>query len=465
MMVLDPIITVHEDRVFFEAFSQDQSAYGLVIVDRDVLEADGEVVSGTTNVDFSAWLWAALGEMRSRRTTWLRIETEGFEVETFGSGGRFEAKVEVPDGWVRGFLQLQTAMMSPGTKLSIRPVDLLAALRFFRHQKAKISPRALRYEMDPGQPARIVLEPWEAIIPLKGAEHNYEVPRVIRTWGRRRLRLIEPLLPYATSVDVYLKGRARPSFYSVGLPGIRFVLGLSGFSGHRWTGAESFALGASARVDDATFRRVSELLLARTHIGIDRAAKELQISPETATRAMMRLCRLGQAMYDVESREVRSRALFAEPIDEATFYPPDPRLEKAESFVAESKVEVEQVGSREIRKQKKLKTPDGPMTREVILRDWEVKGSAGEEPRVEIVVDERGLIIFGACGCRFFQENILNLGPCEHMIALFAASEEQRKDGASSVPGVEVAKASKEPTGGDEPTEDEEIEEEEDREA
>src|SRR5262245_26010286 len=31
--ILDPVITVHPDRIVFEAFSQDQSAYGALIVD------------------------------------------------------------------------------------------------------------------------------------------------------------------------------------------------------------------------------------------------------------------------------------------------------------------------------------------------------------------------------------------------------------------------------------------------
>jgi len=31
-------------------------------------------------------------------------------------------------------------------------------------------------------------------------------------------------------------------------------------------------------------------------------------------------------------------------------------------------------------------------------------------------------IIFGTCGCAFFQDNLLNKGPCEHMVALFRLS-------------------------------------------
>ena len=92
--LLDPIVTVHPDRVFFEAFSQDQSAYGLVVLDRAIFAPEGEVICGTTNVDFTSWLWAALAEMRSRRETWFRIGAEGFEVRTEQAGGRFERKVD-----------------------------------------------------------------------------------------------------------------------------------------------------------------------------------------------------------------------------------------------------------------------------------------------------------------------------------------------------------------------------------
>ena len=167
--ILDPVITVHPDRIFFEAFSQDQSVYAMVIAHPDMFATEGEVITGTTNIDFSAWLWGALNELRSSRETSLRIGAEGFEVTTKGSGGRFEQKVDLPDNWVRGFLQVSAAMAMPGTRLRVRPADLLSAIRFLRYTKAKVSPRALRYEFNPGEDARIILEPWEQVIQLRGA--------------------------------------------------------------------------------------------------------------------------------------------------------------------------------------------------------------------------------------------------------------------------------------------------------
>jgi hypothetical protein len=68
----------------------------------------------------------------------------------------------------------------------------------------------------------------------------------------------------------------------------------------------------------------------------------------------------------------------------------------------------------------------------VTYRDWRVIGKAGDVGPVEITVNDTGQIIFGRCRCPFFDEHLLNQGPCEHMLALFQVSEPLRVDGASS---------------------------------
>ncbi len=426
--ILDPVITVHPDRVFFEAFSQDQSVYAMVVANPEMFSTDGEIVTGTTNVDFSAWLWGALNELRSSRETWLRVGAQGFEVKTKGAGGRFEQKVELPDSWVRGFLQVSSAMAMPGTRITVRPADLLAAIRFLRYTKAKVSPRALRYEFKPGEDAQLVLEPWEHSIRLRGAEHNYTEPRIIRTWGRRRLKLIEPLLPFATSVDIYLKGRGLPSFYAVKLPDLTFVLGLSGWSDQSWTDTGNFdLLSDTAPVSDDIIAQVHQQLTQRFHASAKDLATALNQSPDTIWRACERLCRQGRAVFDLASRDFRHRELFEQPVDEVKFFPPDERLERAKALLAKNAVPFARCEPQETRKTKKLKTPDGPITREIVYRDWRVTGNVATE-KTEIVVGDSGRIIFGTCSCQFFQDNLLGKGPCEHMLALFKASADGRKD-------------------------------------
>ena len=128
------------------------------------------------------------------------------------------------------------------------------------------------------------------------AEHAYTERRIVRTWGRRRLALLEPVLPFAERVDVYLKGRALPSFYAVKLPGITFVLGLSGWTAQRWTSAASFDL-LVAPDEAATVReRALAALGARyaasaldlaTEVGVAGGVDDVDLHPPVGQRDVL----------------------------------------------------------------------------------------------------------------------------------------------------------------------------------
>lgn len=429
---LDPVVTVHPDRVMLEALSQDGSAYGLVVVDRDELDPEGEVRCGTTNVDFTAWLYGALAEMRSSRSTTFRVEASGVEVRTEAAGGRFEQKVELPESWVRGFLDVSSAMAFPGTRLVAKPVDVLAAIRFLEQNKAKVSPRALRYELHPDRDAEIVLEPFEKRFVLEGASHGYVEPRIVRTWGRRRLRLIEPLLPYADRVEIYLKGRAMPSFYAVRLPGYTFVLGLSGWTANALTTGSGFAAPPPVREDAVA--KALDALRGRYAIGVDELSSAATLDASTAAAALDRLVRRGRAMFDLRDRNYRFRELFAEPIDEDALFPPDPRVERADAWLRDGRVQVTSVAARETRKTRSFRVDGERVTREVIHRDWVAIGDVAEERAVEVVVSDEGRLLFGRCGCEHFRQFALSNGPCAHLVALDRASTSERRDLPTSVP-------------------------------
>jgi hypothetical protein len=172
---------------------------------------------------------------------------------------------------------------------------------------------------------------------------------------------------------------------------------------------------------------VQERLARHFHASPKANASELRQSLEQIERACERLCRQGKAVFDVQTREFRHRELFGDPIDEAKLFPPDERQERALALVEEKAVRLTTCEPQETRKTKKLKTPDGPVTREIVYRDWQVSGEVGSE-RTQVVVKDTGRIIFGTCSCAFFQDNLLGKGPCEHMMALFRASSEARRD-------------------------------------
>jgi SWIM zinc finger len=280
----------------------------------------------------------------------------------------------------------------------------------------------------------LMLEPWEERIPLRGAGHTYAEKRTIRTWGRRRLQLLDPLLPYADSVDVYLKGRALPSFYAVKLPGVTFLLGLSGWTANRWTGTGGFDLLVPPQQGAGLSDRVLALLQEKYALSVDEASTQLGADRPSASRALASLCAAGRAIFDVERREFRHRELFSKPVDLERLYPPDPRREESEALVARGQVRVQSSEPRETRKKQRLKGPDGVLYREVVLRDWVVMGTVGTQAGVELVLNDEDRLIFGRCGCAFFQEHLLNQGPCVHLLALLAVAKPQRQDVATSRP-------------------------------
>jgi hypothetical protein len=159
---------------------------------------------------------------------------------------------------VNGFLQVQATMTMALTRLTLRPIELHAVLRTLFAEKARTSPKAVRFELVPGRRVRIVLEPWEQTIELTST-YTGEREQVIRIWGRERLKLLSRLLPLATSVRVELAGFSLPSFWVVDLGGLSYTLGLSGWTDKDWTGANLQALG----LGEGSARRTGAAAAAR----------------------------------------------------------------------------------------------------------------------------------------------------------------------------------------------------------
>lgn len=429
----DPVVTVHPDKLFFETFSHDRSAHVLLSLDRTLFEQIDEVSCGTSHFEMSAWLWAALGEMRSYRPTWLHLDHKGLELETLGGGGRFEKRCDVSHEWLRSYLELQAASTLGGVSFRVKPVDLLALIRFLRYSRPNTSPKAIRYEFEPGKPVRVVAEPWEETFLLRDSEHSYDRPKSTRLWGRKRLRLLEPLLPFADSVSVAVKGRALPSFYNLELPGMEFQLSLTGWSDQGFGEKSGFHL-LSARTEVSPQKKSEALEFLRTRFSISRSelSHKLSIENNEAQNLLRELCREGQACYRFAASEYRYRPLFETQPDFDTILPKDERLSASERLSVQGLVALQSLQPRETRRVRKLSSPAGKKLVETVHRDWCAEGSVDGIEGVEIVLDESDHIIFGRCSCRFFAENLLNLGPCEHLLALRSAAQIHRQEPPSS---------------------------------
>ncbi len=408
LWMLDPVITVHHDQMFFEAFSNDQSSYARLSAPLDAFDVEGEVSYGTTNIDFTWELREALQHLRSSRRTEFRVGASGFGVSTSGAGAprvHFERKVALPESWLKGFLQVQSALALHPFLFEVRPVDLLTMLAFMQDYKPPTPPHGLRYEFQPDAPISMVLEPWEQRFTLRGT-HYTGYARTVRVWGRRRLELLSGVLPYADRVTVGVLGRGLPHFYICHVGRYQFVLVLSGWTKNDWSKDSAFDLLAPRAPQDAQLvtrvylylREHLAALQAEIAANLGKPAKEIE-------QALFQLCRAGRVMIDPTTGQYRLRELFAEPLDMEALFPADPRLTTAQELVEQGKVTLKQI----------IPPDQNPGGR----KELRAHATIHDQPdyQVTLALDATDRLRFARCGCPFFEEHLLSRGPCAHILA------------------------------------------------
>jgi len=227
----DPIITVADDVCFFECFSADESAYGCLTVNRqDGFGKSENLQLGTTNVDYSWDLYHNFQTLRSYKETRFKVDPAGFTVATQGNAEYREEKIDLPQGWLRGLMQIQSAMALPSVAVPVSREAVYSVLAYQKRHRVEKSPRALRFELLPGKPPVLVLEPWEVRIVSHGTIYNGPPTEPIRIWGRRRLAVLARTLPLVSGFTVHLLGTGLPSFWLAHFGEMTLTLGLSGWT-------------------------------------------------------------------------------------------------------------------------------------------------------------------------------------------------------------------------------------------
>lgn len=450
-MILDPIVSVHPDELLFEVFSKDEGSYAKLGVDWSAFELDGKPRHGTTNIDYSKALYDGVQKMRSYRETRFTLGKESVEVQTGGSSPVIEKRVNVPDSWLRGFLQVQSAATLPRTTVTVAPMDLYNMLRHLRlNADQKKGGRALRFELVPGEAPRLVLEPWNVVLQTSAGVYSGRVPQVIRVWGRRRLMLIRRLLPFVDKVDVHLLGTGLPSFYVLKAGPISFTLGLSGFTSSNWAQAVSFDLmlprpggSEAAKKDLPPVDAVVTALEKRLVASASEVAKDVGSKGPVVLEALQIGCQQGKLMFDVARDAYRYRPLTQEKIEPERFAFRNTRERRAHDLLAEK-------GAVKIAQENRIHGVGLELTGKVAVT------AEKREYRPQLLLDDEGRVRKAECTCAFFRKHQLKEGPCEHLVALRLAQAQvenkrrQQRDKARDTVTVETRTYSRRDNAGEE---------------
>ena len=407
---LDPVITIHPDQVFFECFSRDESSYGRLAASYEVFEQLGDRACGTTNIDYSEKLYGEFQKIRSYKTTSLDVDPGGFNVQTSMEDQYREVKIDLPDSWVRGFLQVSAAATLPAHVVELHPMDVHNLCLLLRRNKELFGPRSLRFQLVPGAPVSVIVDPWGT--KLACPRSRYLESRAggggateIRVWGRRRLFILERLLPRARRVRLFLLGTGLPTFWVVDLGDLSFTLGLSGWTNNNWSEAGNFDLmAAREEVDTVTQARVFDELGKSWLATPEELAGKTGLAAPVVASALAGWVQAGRAIFDLDRGVYRKRELTREPLPLEKLRFANPREAAAAEMLHRAKISVD--------------------TADVVDGGLHLVGRIKDRGRTfapDLTFDADRRLVAGECSCDFFVRNRLHKGPCEHMLALRAA--------------------------------------------
>jgi hypothetical protein len=420
-ILLDPIVTVHPDQVFFEVFSKDEGTYAKLGFDLAAFDLAFQPVCGTTNIDFSPALFAGVEQMRSYRQTRLSIGKEAVKLATTDTAAVLEKKIHVPDSWLRGFLQVQSAAALPHDTFTLAPIDLYNLLRHLRmHGDRKGKRRGLRIELVPGEVPRLVLEPWETVLPSSAEVYKGRASRVVRLWGRRRLLLLRRLLPFVQRVEVSLLGSGLPSFWVLRAGPVTLTLGMTGFTAANWSQAASFDLLLPRKTQggkqlDAVLQALGKVWVANV--------KDLSAATGLKGAALLEVlqtgCQQGKLMYDLAADVYRLRQLTEAPLDFARLEYRNQRERSAHDLLARR-------GAVQVVSENRIAGTGTELVGKVAVTEDK------REYRPVMLLTDEGQVSKAECTCTFFRKQGLKAGPCTHLIALRLAHAEREAQRAKA---------------------------------
>jgi hypothetical protein len=413
---LDPVLSVATDALRLEVLSRDEATYGQLVLRRPAALVDaqhpGDVggARGTTYVDLRTAM-ASIARVRSYRPTTLELAPGAEAVAHTRS---------VPLRWLRAFGQMQAASLLAADRFELAPIDLYNVLLQLRLRKARTAPRGLRYELVPGEPPRLVLEPWDLVVRSTGAPYRGTQPRVIRTWGRNRLSVLARVLPYARGLTVAVAGPGLPSLYIADLGDATFALALSGWTDAGWAGIATFDLLAADDDPRGIEAVVEALATPLTDAALAQALGRPRAEVRRTLLAALSQLRIG---HDLATGEFFARPLTKTPVPAVALTFRDAREAVAHRLLAEA-------GAVTLTKVHDLGNEGRAIEGQVV----DAKAHRTFYP--SFTIDQESRTSAATCTCNAVRRSGIKEGPCEHMIALRVryAREQARLEAARGTP-------------------------------
>lgn len=420
--VLDPVITVHPDKVSFEAFSVDESIYGCLSIDMDEFELLQKPSLGTTNIDFSEKLAKEIERFRTYTDVSLSINPEGFSVDNKVLPEHMEKKIELPESWIKGFNQVSSAGILNGIDIDLFPVDMYDICSFLKRHKANKSPRYMEWILEPKKPIKIIFYPFKKELTLRSI-YKGDKKRQEKIWGRERWLIVEKLIPIVKSFKIKLLGFGMPQFIIGDLGSMKLTIGFTSWSSNDWVKGTSFNILAGF-IGDGNYEEVYKLLKEKRNLSIDDIFKNLNEASKNKNKSGLgMLFKRGEGYFDVVDNKVRFRRLCKEDIKEELYKTTPTELKVKEHMEAGmDNFRAMFTENNEFIFSHKFKKPNSK------YKNWKYYGTDEFNKEFDLTdtilkIDNDGQIVKVKCNCKEFNKGARNISePCSHILALYLIS-------------------------------------------
>lgn len=366
-LLKDPIVTAGNERLRFEGFSHCAGVYARVDVLPDGL--DGEFLEhGTTNVDFNQPMITALGSIRPNEKIMLSVGEK--EVGLYKEEKKVvERKVPLPVKWIKGLGTVQIYLSESEKQHTFNKIQTQQLFR--------------------GMPKGVVKADYYLIV--RGNKPMFSPVKSIDAvciGGLHRLRLLEPLLPYIDSMQVFPHSSMQSTTWQLYMGNIRFSFSLSRESWRGFSGEGAVLNSLTAEVPDEWIDALDKYAYANQSFNTTILALEENLSLNTTENLTGRLAAMGLLGYDLDENAFFYRRL---PFKLSRILGLNPRMKNAEKLIEDGKVEILN------------NTKDRTEAR--------VEGT-GVHHTVILEKDKE------RCTCEWFSKYQGERGPCKHVLAV-----------------------------------------------
>jgi len=312
----DPVVTAGNGKIRFEGFSHCAGVYARV----DVLPDghDGEFPeNGTTNVDFNQPMISALSRISRNESVVLSVGKKDVSLSQ-GNEKIVERKVPLPVKWIKGLATVQIFMSQAEKGFLFNRTQALQLFQTLPKGNLKA----------------------DYYLIVRGNKPIFSAMKSINAvciGGLHRLRLLEPLIPFADKLQVFPHPDMQSTTWQLYFGSIRFSLSLSRDAWRGFSGEGAALESLIEDVPDTWIDAVDKYSYANQEFNPALLAVNEGVALEKVDNITGRLSAMGLLGYDVDENHFFYRRL---PFKLSRILSLNPRMKDAEKLLAENKVDI-----------------------------------------------------------------------------------------------------------------------------